>query len=46
MTVKILTTSAAAISICLLMLAGFQGWLDHGATLLLAMAESGMSWCF
>ena len=24
----------------------FAGWMDHGAGIFLAMAESGLAWCF
>ncbi|WP_337181074.1 hypothetical protein [Shinella sp.] len=24
----------------------FAGWLEHGTSIFLALAESGMSWCF
>ncbi|MGE3371069.1 MAG: hypothetical protein AB7I79_20125 [Rhizobiaceae bacterium] len=24
----------------------FAGWVEHGAGIFLAMAESGLSWCF
>jgi hypothetical protein len=24
----------------------FAAWLDHGAAILLSMAETGLSWCF
>jgi hypothetical protein len=26
--------------------AAFAGWLEHGSAIFLAMAESGLSWCF
>ncbi|MBN9053058.1 hypothetical protein JQ506_10990 [Shinella sp. PSBB067] len=26
--------------------AAFAGWLEHGTAIFLALAESGMSWCF
>ena len=24
----------------------FAGWIGHGSSILLSMAESGLSWCF
>lgn len=24
----------------------FAGWLGHGSSILLSMAETGLSWCF
>ena len=26
--------------------AAFAGWATHGATMFMAMAETGLSWCF
>jgi hypothetical protein len=35
-------------SLLLLVLAGtaFYGWVQHGSSILLTLAETGMSWCF
>lgn len=24
----------------------FTGWMEHGASIFLSLAESGMAWCF
>lgn len=24
----------------------FAGWLEHGSSIFLSMAETGLSWCF
>ncbi|MGK9050517.1 hypothetical protein QTA58_19045 [Neorhizobium sp. CSC1952] len=38
----------AAVSLFLLGIAGvaFYGWLLHGSSILLALGERGLSWCF
>lgn len=35
---------AAAISVVLLL--AFRGWMENGAEMFLALAQSGLSWCF
>ncbi len=37
-------TLAAAIAIVLLL--AFRGWMENGAEMFLALAQSGLSWCF
>ncbi|MBB3975321.1 hypothetical protein GGQ64_000497 [Rhizobium azooxidifex] len=41
----VLLASGAALLGTLSALA-FAGWLEHGSSILLSMAETGMSWCF
>ncbi|MBZ0163144.1 MAG: hypothetical protein K8H74_10570 [Notoacmeibacter sp.] len=37
---------AGLVAAAALLGAGLAGWLDKGAAIFLAMAESGLSWCF
>ncbi|WP_170854938.1 hypothetical protein [Xaviernesmea oryzae] len=32
--------------LALIALAGFRGWLAHGADMMLVFGQSGLSWCF
>lgn len=41
----LLLASGAALLVTLSTLA-FAGWLEHGSSILLSMAETGLSWCF
>lgn len=41
----VILSSGAALLVTLSMLA-FAGWLEHGSSILLSMAETGLSWCF
>jgi hypothetical protein len=25
---------------------GFMGWMNHGSTIFLSLAQNGLSWCF
>jgi hypothetical protein len=36
----------AGLVLLALLLAGMGGWLAYGSTMLLATAETGLSWCF
>ncbi|MCF3640960.1 hypothetical protein LXM94_13360 [Rhizobium sp. TRM95111] len=38
--IAVLATGAAALAVL-----GFAGWIEHGAGILLTMAESGLAWC-
>lgn len=43
--------SGVTVTLALALLAGlfslaFAGWVDHGSSILLTMAETGLSWCF
>lgn len=33
-------------SLALVSLFAFQGWITHGADILLSLTEAGLSWCF
>ncbi|MEI3851317.1 MULTISPECIES: hypothetical protein [Ensifer] len=37
-------TLTAAIAVVLLL--AFRGWVENGADIFLALAQSGLSWCF
>ncbi len=39
-------SSVGLFALAALLGAGFAGWLDRGAAMFLAMAETGLSWCF
>jgi hypothetical protein len=37
----------AAIGLAALVSAlGFMGWMNHGASMFLTLAQNGLSWCF
>lgn len=38
----------AALTLCAGAVAGvaFADWMEHGSSILMTMAESGLSWCF
>ncbi|MDO9418815.1 hypothetical protein [Pararhizobium sp.] len=38
-------TLVAGLALIALLFAG-KGWIEHGAGIFLALAESGMAWCF
>jgi hypothetical protein len=38
--------TGAALALAALTGLAFAGWLDHGPRMFLALAESGLAWCF
>lgn len=48
---RLTVRSGIALTLALVLLAvlfslAFAGWVDHGSSILLTMAETGLSWCF
>ncbi|MFD1328557.1 hypothetical protein [Mycoplana ramosa] len=48
---RLTARSGIALTLALVLLAvlfslAFAGWVDHGSSILLTMAETGLSWCF
>jgi len=38
--------ASLAAAIALVLLLAFRGWMENGAEMFLALAQSGLSWCF
>ncbi|MER2536267.1 MAG: hypothetical protein ABTQ31_14015 [Rhizobiaceae bacterium] len=43
---RLAAIALACLALTVLTGAAFAGWLNHGAGIFLAMAETGLSWCF
>lgn len=41
-----ITLALAFALLAVLFSMAFAGWVDHGSSILLTMAETGLSWCF
>ncbi|HVK92290.1 MAG TPA: hypothetical protein VM468_12960 [Mycoplana sp.] len=43
---SVLALVAGGVLLTVLSGLAFAGWLGHGSSILLTMAETGLSWCF
>ncbi|HEV7310505.1 hypothetical protein [Ensifer sp.] len=43
--IRLPLAASLAAGIAIVLLVAFRGWMEHGAEMFLALAQSGLSWC-